>query len=271
MSMMVVLLLTVITGRSQSFEGTIKWTMNMEITDPKTKAQMEEAKKKMADPANQAKMKELQAKMNDPQMKAMMDANPQMKAQMESAMKMMAGGDVNSMIPSGMNIKVKGANSLTRMDGGIMDGTEVLYMADKNQSVRIDNKNKTYSPLATATTETPESQTKAKVTKTAETKKILNYTCTKYIVESTDARGKAAQQFFWTTKEINIDMKKLSQHKMRDTQFFYDNIDGVPLRIEMVMPEGKMTMEVTDVKKESLNASLFQIPAGYKEVKGLGF
>lgn len=272
LSTMVVLILMVITGRSQSFEGTIKWTMNMDITDPKTKAQLEDAKKQLSDPANQAKIKEMQAKMNDPQMKAMMDANPQMKTQMEAAMKMMAGGSVNSLIPTGMSIQVKGVSSLTKMEGGIMDKSEILYQGDKNQSVRIDHTNKTYTPLATATKpESTPASNPPKVTKTSETKKILNYTCTKYIVESTDPKTKSARQVFWTTKEIDIDMKKLSQHRVRDNQFFYENIEGVPLRIEMIMPEGNMTMEVTDVKKESLSAGLFQIPTGYKEAKGMGF
>lgn len=265
--MMAVMLLMVLTGYAQSFEGTIKWAMNMNITDPKLKAQMEEAKKKMSDPATQAKMKEMEAKMNDPQMKAMMDANPQIKAQMEAALKMMQGGNINSMIPTGMTIQVKGDNSLTTMEGGIMDKAEVLYQADKNQSLRIDHANKTYSVMITGS-DRPESAAAPKVTKTAETRKILNYTCAKYLVESTDARGKATQQIFWTTRDIAIDMKKLAQHRVRDNQFFYDNIDGVPLRIEMVMPEGNMIMEATDVKKESLAASLFQVPAGYKEVKG---
>ena len=56
--------------------GIIKWSVKTEITDPKMKAQMEEAQKKMSDPATQAQMKQMQEKMNDPQMKAMMDANP---------------------------------------------------------------------------------------------------------------------------------------------------------------------------------------------------
>ena len=271
LSIMVVLILVVITGRSQSFEGTIKWTMKMEITDPKMKAQMEEAKKKLNDPATQAQMKEMQAKMNDPQMKAMMDANPQMKTQMETAMKMMQGGNVNSMIPTGMILQIKGGNTLTKMEGGIMDKAEILYEGDKNKSVRIDHANKTYTPMNTSADKPEAASTAPKVTKTSETKKILNYTCTKYIVESTDPRGKATKQVFWTTKEIDIDMKKLAQHRMRDNQFFYENIDGVPLRTEVTMPEGNMTMEVTDVKKESLSSGIFQIPAGYKEVKGMGF
>jgi len=71
---------------SQGFEGTIKWTMKMEITDPKLKAEMDQAQQKMNDPATQAKMKEFEAQMNDPKMKEMMAANPQMKAQMEKQM-----------------------------------------------------------------------------------------------------------------------------------------------------------------------------------------
>ncbi len=271
LSILGTLLLMAFSTFSQSFEGTINWSMKMDITDPATKAKMDEAQKKMSDPANQAKMKEMQAKMNDPQMKAMMDANPQMKAQMEGAMKMMAGGDVNAMIPKGMMVKLKNDNSLVTMDGGMMDKSQILYLKDKDQSTRIDNANKTYTIMnSKSPTNTTEPQ--AKVTKTSEMKKILNYTCTKYIVESTTPHGKTAQQIFWTTKEISIDMKNLSRHQAgKGNQFFYDNIEGVPLEIEMSMPEGKMTMQATEIKKESLAASLFQIPAGYKEVKGAGF
>ncbi|HEY5824241.1 MAG TPA: DUF4412 domain-containing protein [Cyclobacteriaceae bacterium] len=268
LSILGVLLLMAFTTFSQSFEGIINWSMKMDITDPATKARMEEAQKKMSDPATQAKMKEMQAKMNDPQMKAMMDANPQMKAQMEAAMKVMAGGDINAMIPKGMMVKLKNDNSLVTMDGGMMDKSQILYLKDKDQSIHIDNTNKTYSIMnSKSSTNTNEPQTK--VTKTSETKKILTYTCTKYIVESTSPNGKTVQQLFWTTKDITVDMKNLSKHNAGSGhRFFYDNIEGVPLQIEMSMPEGKMTMEATEIKKESLSTSLFQIPAGYKEVKG---
>src|SRR5690349_8843934 len=88
----------------QNFEGTIKWTMKMDITDPAKKAQMEDAQKKMSDPATQAKMKELEAKMKDPQFKAMLESNPQMKAQIEKAMGAVQSGDMNSLMPKGMVI-----------------------------------------------------------------------------------------------------------------------------------------------------------------------
>jgi hypothetical protein len=269
---MVVMLFIVITTRSQSFEGTIKWSMKMDITDPATKAKMDEAQKKMNDPANQAKMKEMQAKMNDPQMKAMMEANPQMKAQMEAALKMMAGGDINSMVPKGLTVKLKNDNSLVTMEGGMMDKSEILYLKDKDEAVRIDNANKTYTIMPSKSNGGSSEKERPKVTKTAETKKVLNYTCTKYIVENSSPNGKTIQQIMWTTNEISIDMKNLARHQAgRGSQFFYDNIEGVPLEIDMAMPEGNMAMQVTEVKKESLPSTLFQIPAGYKEVKGLGY
>jgi hypothetical protein len=154
------------------------------------------------------------------------------------------------------------------MDGGMMDKTQILYLKDKDQSIHIDNINKTYTTMNSKSSDNT-AEPAAKVTKTSETKKILNYTCTKYIVESTSPKGKPAQQLFWTTKEISVDMKNLSKHQAgKGNQFFYDNIEGVPLQIEMSTAEGKMTMEATEVKKESLAVSLFQVPSGYKEVKG---
>ncbi len=60
---------------AQTFEGTIKWSMKMEITDPVLKAKMEEGQENER-PGAAKKMKEMQEQMNDPKMKAMMDANP---------------------------------------------------------------------------------------------------------------------------------------------------------------------------------------------------
>ncbi len=253
-----------------SFEGTIKWSMKMEITDPAAKARMEEGQKKMNDPATQAKMKEMEKQMNDPQFKAMMEANPQMKAQMEKTMQMMQGGNLNSMMPSAFTVKIKNNNSIAQMEGGMMGGMEILNLTDKNQSYSLDRQNKTYTALPQGNNEPQKTSPEIKVTKTKETAKILNYTCTKTIVEVTQ-NGKTMKNFYWTTTEIkDLDLKSLSKQRMgRGNQsMFYQDIEGVPLKMEMTMPEGTMTMEVTEIKKESLSASLFELPADFKEVKG---
>ncbi|MFM9838851.1 MAG: DUF4412 domain-containing protein [Cyclobacteriaceae bacterium] len=267
------LLLIVMQAQSQTFEGTVKWSMKMEITDPKMKAQMEQGMKQMNDPANQAKMKEMQEKMNDPQMKAMMDANPQMKAQMESAIKMMQGGGMSSMMPSSFILKTKGGNTLSIIEGGMMP-MDVLHLKDQDKTYRLDRKNKTYSLMAHGNPQSQQDQAtkpEVKVTKTNETTKIIGYNCTKYIAAVTE-HGKTINQIFWTTKEIkDFDMKSLIKQRAgsANQQMFYEGVEGVPLKIEMVTPQGNMTMEALEMKRESLSASDFVLPADYKEVQGM--
>jgi Domain of unknown function (DUF4412) len=255
---------------AQDFEGTIKWSMKMDITDPKLKAQMEEAEKKMKDPATQAQMKQMQEKMNDPEFKKMMDSNPQMKAQMEGALKMMQGGSLNSMMPTGMTLKTKGGNALTKMEGGPASSMETLVLKDKNESYLINRESKTYMVVShtepkTATTKEPV----VTVKKTTETQKILNYTCTKTIVTVTEG-AQTITQNFWTTNEVKgLDFKTFANQKMGGGKqsLYYKDLEGTPLKVEMTMPQGTMVMQVTEIKKETLNSSEFQVPAGFTETK----
>ncbi len=265
--MTLLLMCVVLTSWSQGFEGTIKWTMKMDITDPKMKAEME----KMNDPANQAKMKEMQEKMNDPQMKAMMESNPQMKAQMEAMMKSMGGGGgMSSMMPSGFLIKVKGNNTVTLMQGGMMDGMEILHMKDKDKSVRIDRKNKTWTPMGGPPAGSGQAaEAKFKITKTSETMKIMGYNATKYIGEATE-RGKPVSIVLWTTTEIkDLDLKNMASQRMgpNSRPMMPEGVEGIPLRIENSTEQGNMVMEVAEIKRESLPDSDFTIPADFKEGK----
>ncbi len=277
-----VLLFVVFQSRSQGFEGTIKWTMKMDVTDPKAKADMDKMSAQMNDPKMQAQMKELQAKMDDPAFKKQMEANPQMKAQMENMMKMMqgqsggaSGGAANSMMPSGMTMKLKGSNTLMTMDGGMMGGMEILHMSDKNQSVRLDRQNKTYSVLPSGPPgggDPSKKMADIKFTKTGETTKILGYNCTKYIAEMKEG-NETLKQNFWTTTEIkDIDLKALSSQHMGQggRPMLPAGVEGVPMRIESNTAQGSMIMEVAEIKKESLSASDFTIPSDFKETK-MGF
>jgi hypothetical protein len=257
------------TLNGQGFEGTLKWSMKMEITDPKLKAQLEQAKKQMEDPAMQAQMKQAMEQMNDPKMKAMMDANPQLKAQMESTMKMMQGGGATSMTPTGFLVKIKNGNTLSSSEGGAMQ-TEVLFRKDQDKSFMLDRKNKTYYVLPNDAEPDSPNKPVVKVTKTSEKTTILNYRCTKYVTTVTQ-NGRTIDQIFWTTTEINdFDLRSLAKQRVgRGQSIFYDGLEGVPLKIEMSMPEGKMNMEAILVKRESLSASDFEIPADFKETKNI--
>lgn len=261
------LTISVSAAHAQNFEGIITWKMTTEITDPKMKAQMEHAQQQMNDPATQAQMKEMKEKMNDPEFKKMMESNPQMKAQVEAAMKMMeGGGNINSALPSGFVVKIKNNNMAMTMDGGMFK-METLYLHDKNMSYKIDRAAKTYSPMPQGS-EDPNNKVDIKVTKTGETTKVLDYTCTKYVVDI-KSKGQTMQQFVWATTALkDFDLKSLARQRAGNNQYriFYEEIDGVPLKTEMATPQGKMSMEATDLKRQSLPASDFVIPSGYKEV-----
>ncbi|HEX5171033.1 MAG TPA: DUF4412 domain-containing protein [Cyclobacteriaceae bacterium] len=263
-NLLIALLLVIsINVLAQSFEGTMVWSMKMEITDPAKKAQMEDAQKMMQDPE---KIKEMEKQMADPKMQEMMAQNPQMKAQMEKMLEMMKSGGGNLM-PTGMTVKFKNGSSLSRLDGSFID-SDFLYSKEKNQTYMIDRKNKTYSVTKHADTLSLKA-TEAKVTKTSETTKILNYTCTKYLVEYT-LNGKAIAQNVWATKEIKgLDLSAMANQQMggNSRMAFLKQIDGVPLRVEMNMPDGTMLMEAKQIKRESVPASDFIIPSDYKEVK----
>jgi hypothetical protein len=251
---------------SQNFEGTITWTAKMEITDPQRKKQMEDAQKQMSDPTTQAKMKQLEAQLKDPQFKAMMENNPQLKAQIEKMVGAMQTGDVNSMFPKGMTIKIKNEDVLSKFDGG-MFSQEILFLQAKNQSYTIDRDSKTYSVMGQSEKKETTNNSNVKVTKTNETKKILNYNCTKYLVETT-SNGKTVVQHVWATTDIkDFNFKALSRQRLtKDQPLFYESIDGVPLKMTMDVDGIKIDMEVTDISKGSLPASDFTIPAGFKEV-----
>ena len=247
---------------AQTFEGILTWKISAEM-DPATKAKMDAAQQKMNDPDTQAQMKEMKEKMNDPEFKKMMEANPQLKAQMEQMMKMSeGGGDMASYMPKAFVVRIKNQDVLTHMEGGIMGNIDMLYLANKNTTYKINREAKTYSAMTGTDTMKVRD---VKITKTSETAKILNYTCTKYTAESTQ-QGHTIHQIFWATTEIKgLDMKSLSRHSMGNNQrMFYEKMDGVPLKIELKDPKFGMTMEVSEIKKQSLPASDFVLPKDYK-------
>jgi hypothetical protein len=169
-----------------------------------------------------------------------------------------------------MIIKIKGSDVLTKMEGGFI-GIESLYIKSKDQSYTLDRENKTYSVSAKSDNAQKQSDgTTIKVTKTSESVKVMNYNCTKYIVEI-QSKGQTITQNLWATTEIkDIDLKGISRQKMGSGQkLFYEEVEGVPLKMEMKMSDFIITSEVTSIKKESLSPADFVVPAGFKEVPSM--
>jgi hypothetical protein len=270
----IALLTTLICSQAQNFEGIIRWTVKAEITDPAKQKQLDEATKKMNSPENQAQMKALQEKMNSPEFKKQMEQNPQVKQMMEQAMAQMqsAGGlNASSLMPKSMTMKIKNMNSLIHMDGGagaIMG--EILYLKDKDQTYSIKREAKTYSVLPKQE-DKKDNHLQYKVTKTNEHAKILNYDCVKHVVEIQREGQKAMVQNVWATPNFKeFDAKALARMQMgRNGEMTYlKDIQGTPLRIEMTMQGTNMTMEMSEIKKQSLDPSEFTVPADFQETKG---
>jgi hypothetical protein len=270
-------LITLVTGfaagslSAQDFSGTITWSMRVEITDPAMKKQMAEAQAQLADPKIQAQIKEAQEAMKSPEMQAMLQANPQMKAMMEQQMAAFskpaaAGGDpLAGIFPKGFTLQLKGPRSLVKTEGGPSIG-DVLTLADQNLSYRIDRTARTYSKLAADPVK--EASDKYKITPTTETAQVLGYKCKRYQVDTLEGGAKTSYSI-WATNDIKgLDAKSLRRlnfSKSSDSAFM-SQIDGVPLKIDVITPDAKLFMVATGVKNETLPDSLFVLPAGFKEV-----
>lgn len=99
-----------------------------------------------------------------------------------------------------------------------------------------------------------------KVTATNETKTILGYNCTKYIVlEDGDSSE------YWITKDIIIDSK--------DQHIVNNNLPGFPVAFSKVEDDVKMTFQLVNMEKQlkSPASNLFStvVPEGFTLVKGM--
>ena len=255
---------------AQDFEGTLRWTFAVEITDPAMKQQMADAQKQMADPDLQAKMKEAQAAMATPEMQAMMAQNPQMKAMMDQQLAMMnsvaagGGNPLANLFPKGVTVKAKGNDMLTVVEGG-QAPSETLVMGATHTTYIINRNARTYSVLPPAKKSDAATQPVFTVGKTSAIAVIMGHDCAKYLV--TSATGDTTTRYtVWAATDFKgFDSSSLSklQRSQDSSAEFLCQIQGVPLKLEITSPQAKITMTAVSIKAESLPAAIFQVPAGF--------
>lgn len=262
--------LVAVAARAADFEGTLKWSFAAEVTDAELKSKMAETQKEMADPAKLAEMK---AMLENPQMKAMMEQNPQMRAAMEAQIKMAedaaagkGGGDMfSAMMPKSMSVRTKSGKSHMTTEGGAMP-MEVISLPEPATAYWIDRKSRTYSKLPVEQSKADAEKLKYKVTKGSGSTKILGYTCEEYLVEVT-SDGKVINNRLWATDDIpGLDAKTMAKARFGGQDASYlSEINGVPLKMEMTMPQVRLTMQATAVTAGSVPDSVFVVPAGFVE------
>jgi len=105
------------------------------------------------------------------------------------------------------------------------------------------------------------------VTKTAETKKIGKYTCTRY-----DAAVSGRTFRFWMTEDVDLgsEMANYWQTTTRGESPKVGQemakVKGFPIRMEMPSPQGTIVSTVTTVKKQDVPDSMFEVPEGYQKM-----
>ena len=199
-----------------------------------------------------------------------------------------------------------------RMDQGA--GTSSILLGEKKILYLIDHNKKTYAEMpldldkmfdeaaaagAGDDAETAEAKKKmpgfmknmmkgmmgsmsAKVTETGETKKIGDWNCRKYLIE-TDISMVKSQAEAWATEDLKVDygLYFTSANAMLASQPGFDKIakemqkvKGVIVyqtsTVKMMGSEMTSTTELLECSDKSAPAGNYDIPAGYKKVKGMG-
>ena len=122
----------------------------------------------------------------------------------------------------------------------------------------------------------------AKVTETGETKKIGSWNCRKYIIEMDMGMGKSVAEA-WATEDLKIDYSLYftSANAMLASQPGFDKIvkemqkvKGVVVyqiaKISVMGADMTSTTELLECTNMSAPAGNYDLPAGYKKVKGFG-
>ncbi|HZY81759.1 MAG TPA: DUF4412 domain-containing protein [Cyclobacteriaceae bacterium] len=248
-------------GHAQSFEGTIRWKISLDITNPQVLANIEQTKKEQQDSSSKIKAREIREKMADPEVARKLKADPELKKKMEAMLQVLEGAGVDDLLPKSIEVKLKNKNSLTTVSGGPYNNYQVLYKADKDLTYFIRHDEKTYSVIANATTV----PTRKFGHKPEDKIKVLGYTCTKYFKAEMTDDLKSRMTIYWATDELKgIDIQTLAmRHMGKDKSFIYPEIPAFPMKIVQTLNEGDMTMEVIEINKGKLSPDVFEIPAGY--------
>jgi len=122
----------------------------------------------------------------------------------------------------------------------------------------------------------------AKVTETAETKKIGNWNCRKYLIDIDMGMGKT-QSEAWTTEDLKVDtsMAFTMANAMMAAMPGFDKIiaemkklKGVVVyqtsKVNMMGAEVVSTTELLECTEKPAPAGTYDLPAGYKKVQGFG-
>ncbi len=183
-----------------------------------------------------------------------------------------AGGEeedraqVTKMVPESYKIYIKGNQTKVNMRGGLigMMMGEVVIDGSMGRGYVISHLNNTAYEI------NPDPNLKErsppKIIDEKETTTIAGYECKKFKVIRYNPSGTMIQ-YMWVTNIIHMDLDSTLGGVLKDSMpFWTDGLSGFPLKITTTFPGSPltMTMTVTQVNQQSVDPSIFAVPAGYK-------
>jgi len=170
-------------------------------------------------------------------------------------------GDIQSVTYFKNNFsRTETANIMTGNSVNIIDGNS------KEMLMYMDNSMIGKQYIKKSIVPSEEDLKGVKVEKTSETKDFLGYSCTKYVATVEKNGGKMNMEIYTTDKISAIS----GQTANLGTAY-----EGFPLFIKMMTNQQgidmTITMEVTDIKAESVSSDIFDMtpPEGYKKTDNL--
>lgn len=158
----------------------------------------------------------------------------------------------------------------------------IKQMIDENVAEQGEEA-KEFAALAQEMAEAFAESMEVKVTETPEKKKIGNWNCQKYILETKMPMGETSSEV-WATPDLKIDWKNylmLSNAMMAGSPGFEKMIDkiyremskikgAIVLQVNTTKAMGtevKSSTELVEFEEKTPSAGVYDVPAGYKKVK----
>ncbi len=171
------------------------------------------------------------------------------------------GSMMAMMMPSGFTFSFKGEKMRLDFQGGGLFTMMVGYLVVDGATGKVYSIKEADKTYTVSEKEAPESSARD-MKPTGRKEKIAGHACEEFLEES---NGEGGTQSFWLAKDFNYaNISKLLAYQDFLAQ---SKQGGFPLRMVGEDPSAGLVvkMEATKITPEKLDASLFEVPAGYTE------
>lgn len=178
--------------------------------------------------------------------------------------------EMKAFMPEGMVVKYGDNKMSTEMNGGMMADMMGRIIVNAGEAYVIKDSDKTVYIMDDEDMEGAKDavENQPEATKVAgETKKILGYTCSKYLL-TVEQGGQKTEQVIWATDAFKApDMKLPNQGSMGSGMLSMGGIDGMPMQIDIGMPNMPVSLilKVMELEEGKVPDEAFAKPAGYEE------